>query len=242
LFVVVVLISVFVLHHSLGEAALQANLVSYPSVAFIGPPVFRGLFGGASIFSIASAAVLCTVTVVPLTVALAEIHGQRKASTVAGSPGKAGALIASSLWKTITQPMVLLPAIGVVLVLADVRVPKVIDNMLTLIGSATSGASIFLPGLIVAAYKININFEVVGNALVKMVGQPALMALLVASIGVANALALEGVLICAIPTAVFAPLIAPHYKVYEAESASTLVLTALLMIVTLPLAILLTGA
>jgi predicted permease len=45
-----------------------------------------------------------------------------------------------------------------------------------------------------------------------------------------------------IPTAVFAPLIAPHYKVYEAESASTLVLTALLMIVTLPLTILLTGA
>ena len=41
---------------------------------------------------------------------------------------------------------------------------------------------------------------------------------------------------------VFAPLIAPHYKVYEAESASTLVLTALLMIVTLPLTILLTGA
>jgi predicted permease len=45
-----------------------------------------------------------------------------------------------------------------------------------------------------------------------------------------------------IPTAVFAPLIAPHYRVYEAESASTLVLTALLMIVTLPLTILLTGA
>jgi malonate transporter and related proteins len=243
LFVVAVLFSVFVLHHSLGEAALQANLISYPSVAFIGPPIFRGLFGGTSIFSIASAAVLCAVTVVPLTVALAEIHGQRKASSAAGSPDPdPAALIASSLWKTIKQPMVLLPAIGVALVLADVRIPQVIDNMLMLIGSATSGASIFLAGLIVAAYRIKIDFEIVGNVLVKMVGQPALMALLVASIGVANPLGREGVLICAIPTAVFAPLIAPHYKVYEAESASTLVLTALLMIVTLPLTILLTGA
>jgi predicted permease len=93
-----------------------------------------------------------------------------------------------------------------------------------------------------AKVELKINFEVVGNALVKMIGQPALMALLAANIGVANPLWREGVLICAIPTAVFAPLIAPHYKVYEAEAASTLVLTALLMIVTLPLAILLTGA
>ena len=50
LFIVVVLFSVFVLHHSLGEAALQANLISYPSVAFIGPPIFQGLFGGSEYF------------------------------------------------------------------------------------------------------------------------------------------------------------------------------------------------
>ena len=67
LFIVVVLFSVFVLHHSLGEAALQANLMSYPSVAFIGPPIFQGLFGGRSIFSIASAAVLCAIRTFSIT-------------------------------------------------------------------------------------------------------------------------------------------------------------------------------
>ncbi len=56
LFLVVVLVSTRILHHSLGEAALQANLASYPSAAFFGPPIFQGLFGASSLFSIAFAA------------------------------------------------------------------------------------------------------------------------------------------------------------------------------------------
>jgi auxin efflux carrier (AEC) len=241
-FALVFLFSKFVLRHSIGEAALQANLTSYPSVAFFGPPIFRGLFGPASLLSTASAAVLSVITIVPLTVALVEIHSQRTASGAAGdSSPSLGSLLAASLERTFKQPMVLLPLIGAALVLADVRVPQVIDNMLLLIGSATSGASIFLAGLVIAAYKLKVNAEVIGNVAVKMIVQPALMALLVAVIGVASPLNREGILICAIPTAVFAPLLAPRYKVYEAESASTLMLSALAMIVTLPLAILLTG-
>jgi predicted permease len=70
-----------------------------------------------------------------------------------------------------------------------------------------------------------------------MVAQPLLMVLLVAALKVGNPLAGEGIVVCAIPTAVFAPLLAPRYRIYEVESSSTLVATALLMIVTLPIAI-----
>lgn len=41
LFAVAVLVSAFVLRHSLGEAALQANLVTFPSVAFLGVPILQ---------------------------------------------------------------------------------------------------------------------------------------------------------------------------------------------------------
>ena len=61
LFLVVVFVSTRILHHSLGEAALQANLGSYPSVAFFGPPIFQGLFGASSLLSIAFAATLSGV-------------------------------------------------------------------------------------------------------------------------------------------------------------------------------------
>ncbi len=241
LFLVMFLFSKCVLRQSTGQAALQANLVSCPSVGFIGPPIFRGLFGSDSLVAIATATVLSVVTLVPLTMVLLEVHHAREQAQ--GDARRAlGAVVLASLGKTFRQPMVLMPLIGVALVLADVQVPQIIDNMLSLIGSTTSGASIFLAGLVISAYKITINGQVIGNAMVKLIGQPLLMALLVAGLGVSNPLGREGILICTIPTAILAPLIAPRYKVYEAESASTLVLTAVAMIVTMPVAIVLTGA
>src|SRR5438067_3983602 len=80
LFLVMVLVSTRLLHHSLGEAALQANLASFPSVAFFGPPIFQGLFGESSLLSIALAATLSAITIVPLTLVLLEIHRQHAAA------------------------------------------------------------------------------------------------------------------------------------------------------------------
>ena len=234
LFLAVVLVSTRLLHHSLGEATLQANLASFPSVGFFGPPIFQGLFGSSSLVSIAFASTLSAVTMIPLTLVLLEIHHQR---TTRGEGQRVSSLIVQSLANTLKKPMVWAPLIGVALVLAGARVPPLLDNMLMLIGSSTSGASIFLAGLIIAAYEIRLNGEVIANALVKMVAQPLLMVLLVAALKVGNPLAGEGIVVCAIPTAVFAPLLAPRYRIYEVESSSTLVATALLMIVTLPIAI-----
>jgi predicted permease len=70
-----------------------------------------------------------------------------------------------------------------------------------------------------------------------MVAQPLLMALLVTALKVRNPVAGEGIVVCAIPSAVLAPLLAPRYRIYEVESSSTLLATAVLMIVTLPIAI-----
>ena len=234
LFLAVVLVSTLLLRHSLGEATLQANLASFPSVGFFGPPIFQGLFGPSSLVSIAFASTLSAVTMIPLTLVLLEIHHQR---TTRGEGQRVSSLIVQSLANTLKKPMVWAPLIGVALVLAGARLPPLIDNMLMLIGSSTSGASIFLAGLIIAAYEIRLNGEVIGNALVKMVAQPLLMVLLVAALKVGSPLAGEGIVICAIPTAVFAPLLAPRYRIYEVESSSTLMATALLMIVTLPIAI-----
>src|SRR5438093_11671527 len=172
LFLAVVLFSTLLLRHSLGEATLQANLASFPSVGFFGPPIFQGLFGPSSLVSIAFASTLSAVTIIPLTLVLLEIHHQ---CTKRGEGQRVSSLIVQSLANTLKKPMVWAPLIGVALVLAGARVPPLIDNMLMLIGSSTSGASIFLARLIIAAYEIRLNGEVIGNALVKMVAQPLLM-------------------------------------------------------------------
>jgi malonate transporter and related proteins len=239
LFTIVVLVSTRILRHSLGEAALQANLTSYPSVAFFGPPIFQGLFGPSSLLSIGLAAVIAAITIVPLTVILLEMHREQ---TVGGEVRELKALILRSFANTFKQPMVWAPTAGVVLVLLGLHVPQVVDNMFTLIGSTTSGASIFLAGLIIAAYDIKLNREIIGNVLVKMIVQPLFMAMLVTAFGIRNPLGREAIVVCAMPTAVLAPLLAPRYSVYEVEASSTLVAAAMITVVTLPLTILLLGA
>src|SRR5436190_22755581 len=205
LFLVVVFVSTRILHHSLGEAALQANLASYPSVAFFGPPIFQGLFGASSLLSIAFAATLSGVTIIPLTVVLLEIHRQH---TSGGAGQTLRFVITRSLVDTFKKPMVWAPLLALGLVLVGADVPQVLDNMLMLIGSTTSGASIFLAGLIIAAYEIKLSAEIIMNTLIKMVAQPLLMAALVITIGISNPLRSEGIVICAIPTEVMETLLA----------------------------------
>ena len=238
-FAAAVLVSVLIFDHSLGEAAIQANLVTFPSVAFLGVPIFSGLFGSASIVPVATATVISCGILVPLTVVLLETHQQRSARDADKTGSNA---LVNSLLNSAKEPMVWAPFLGILLVLADITVPKEIDNMLKLLGSATSGTSLFLAGLIIASYRIRISLEILGNVLVKMIGQPALMALLVTLLGIRNLLGQEAIVLCAIPASVVAPLLGSRYHVYETEAASTLVLTTLVMIVTLPLTIVFIGA
>jgi malonate transporter and related proteins len=52
LFIAVTLFSMSVLRHEIGAAGLQAFLITFPSVAFFGIPIFKGLFGEGSLLSI----------------------------------------------------------------------------------------------------------------------------------------------------------------------------------------------
>jgi predicted permease len=132
--------------------------------------------------------------------------------------------------------------LATILVLLGLSVPKELVSMLNLIGSATSGVALFVAGLILAASQVKVTVETAGNTLVKMIVQPLLMVLLVIAFGIGKPLSSEAILLCTLPTAVVPSMFALHYHVYEAETASTLLLTTLAMIVVLPMAIALTGA
>ena len=234
LFVMVALISVFVLRHSVGAAAIQAACVSLANVAFAGTPILTPLFGKVSLVSIATAALVLNVTIVPSMVTMLEYDRQRAAG---GASGSLGALIGRSLANSFKQPYVWAPLLAMVLVLLGVSVPTEIDNMLALIGSATAGVALFVSGIILAAFRITITLEIIANTLGKAVVQPAIMALLVTAFMVAQPLRSEGIIICTLATAVLTPMIAVRYKVYEAQAASTFLLTTLSMVVVVPLAI-----
>lgn len=100
----------------------------------------------------------------------------------------------------------------------------------------------FTVGLIIVAYGATMTVETAGNTLVKMLVQPALIALLVVAFGIETPLGSEAVLICALLTSVVPAMFGRRYRLYETEAPSTLLLTTLAMIVVMPMAIALTGA
>jgi malonate transporter and related proteins len=237
LFLVVASISVFVLRHSIGAAAIQAACVTYSNASFAGIPILTPLFGASSLFAIAIAAMILNVTIVPVMVTMLEYDKQRAGG---GADGLA-ALIRRSVFGSLTRPYVVAPMLATVFVLLGLHIPQEIDSMLALIGSATSGVALFVAGIILATYQLRMTPETLGNVTVKMFVQPVLMAGLVMAFAIAKPLGSEATLICAISTAVMCPMLAMRYKVYEAEAASTFLLTTVAMIVTIPIAIALTG-
>ena len=241
-YVAVLVVSLYVLGHSLGEAALQACLLSFPSVAFMGIPIFKGLFGESGVLSVTTATVVANLTIAPLTVLLLEMHAQRGGKAGADGQGRRfAAEVAAALKSSLGKPVVWAPLAAIAIVLAGVPVPEALDNMLALIGSTTSGVSLFAAGLIIAAYKVTISAEIVSNVITKMIAQPLFAVILVTFFAVKEPLARETILMCAIPSSAFAVLLAPRYNAYETESASTLVLTSFAMVAVMPIAIMLTG-
>jgi malonate transporter and related proteins len=106
--------------------------------------------------------------------------------------------------------------------------------MLNLIGDTTSGVSLFIGGLLLAAYSLRLNSAVGLDVILKSLIQPALLFGLIAPLGIPNPLAREGVVAAALPSAVIAPMLAARYKTYEAEAGSTMLLTTVLMMFVVP--------
>jgi predicted permease len=238
LFVVAALVSVFLLRHTVSAAAIQSGCVTNANVGYIGIPVLAPLFGQSSLFSVAIAALVLNITIVPCMVTM--IAYDRQSSLGGGGVRGLGAMIGRSLADSFSQPYVWAPLLAMFLVLLDLRVPKEIQTMLDLIGSATTGVALFVAGTILAAFRIAITFETIGNTLVKTAVQPAIMALLALMLGITHPPRSEAVVIYALSTAALCPMLAVRYKVYEAEAASTFLLTTLAMVVVVPLAITLT--
>jgi predicted permease len=221
--------------------------VGLPTATFLGPAILAGLFGGTSAITVAIAAVVSSLFLIaPTQVLLLELdHGASEDASKGQQTGSLrpgiGAVVGSTTVRALRAPYVWSPLVGTAIVLLGVHVPGIFDNMLELIGQTTSGVATFAAGLTLAAHRIALNVEVTVNTLLKMFVQPALMAALVLMLGIADPMAREGIVICALPSAVMPTILSTRYRVYESEASSTLVFTSVLMIATIPIVIFLTG-
>ena len=111
-------------------------------------PAFRFLrrsLASPALFTIATAALIFNIMLVPVTVTMLEYDKQRAAGAASLS---VATLLGRSIVDSFKRSYVWAPLLATILVLLDVRVPTEIQNMLDLIGSATAGVALFVAGLI----------------------------------------------------------------------------------------------
>jgi len=215
----------FVLRFSLGESVLAALTGSAPAVPFMGPAILGDLFGKASAVSIAIAALVINLVVVPATI-LGLAAGKGSVGSTAHQTARISDF-AGKLLGTATQPMVWAPLLAFVLVLCDVSIPPLLGHGLSLLGQASGGVALFAAGIMLAAYKIKIDRTVLFLVLLKNVIQPALVLGGLLWLGYGAGIRAEAVLTTAIPTMPIVIVLAVQYHVSEQRSSSALFLSVI---------------
>jgi malonate transporter len=221
-YIVVFLLGKLLFRHTVAGAALQAIAVSFTAGPFFGPAVLSPIYGASSAVAISMIALILNIVIVP-------------AESVTKLP--AGARLGPALVRAVKAPVVWVPLLAFALVLAGVSVPAVLDSGFGLIGHATSGVALFVAGITIATSKIILNLEVGVNAVLKMVVLPVFCFVLGALLSVKAPFNYEGLLLTALPSGPIGILLATRYKIYEAEASSTVAVTMILMLPTIPIAL-----
>jgi hypothetical protein len=228
----------FALRFSLSESVLAALAASAPAAPFMGPAILGDLFGKASAVSIAIASLVINLVVVPITIFGLELGKTSIASTARPTAHHFGFL--EKLVGTFKEPMVWAPLLAFALVLCDVKVPPILGHGLSLLSQASAGVAIFASGIILAAYKIKIDWIVLLLVSLKNVVQPALVLGGLLWLGFGGPVVAKAVLTTAIPTMPIVIVLAVQYQVSEARASSALFLSVVGSIVTMGVFIALT--
>jgi hypothetical protein len=228
----------FVLRFSLSESVLAALTASAPAAPFMGPAILGDLFGKASAVSIAIAALVINLVVVPVTILGLAMGKASVGSTALPTARYSG--FGEKLLETAKEPIVWAPVLAFVLVLCDVSIPSLLGHGLSLLGQASGGVALFASGIMLAAYKIKIDWTVLLLVLLKNVIQPGLVLGGLLWLGYGAPLRAEAVLTTAIPTMPIVIVLAVQYHVSELRSSSALFLSLIGSILTMAVFIALT--
>ena len=244
---------------SLGESTLQALAISFPAVPFIGIPVLGAIFGAeAATLTVAISGLVTNLVVVPasiilLTLATAGRNGQ---GAVADHPGAghggascnagrakaadAGPPVAAILLSSLEEPVVWAPVAAVALVFAGVPVPKSLVASLQLLGSTTSGVSLFASGIILRAQTPTVSVPIVTSTAARLAVVPGLALLLFRVAGLGREALSESVVALSMPCAVMLVILSVRYRTAEKESASVMLYSYVLSALSMGAAVLLT--
>jgi len=215
-------------YRDLKIATLKGLVCGFPDAAFMGIPILQSLYGPNSLYPILVLNVIASLVMIPLTTTLL---------TVASGEGSGAKAFASSVLEAVRRPLMWAPAIGILCSLLAVRLPSIVLDSLNLLGKATPGVSLFCLGLIISSVTLKLSSDVLGNMVLKLLLQPALMAgaaLMLSATGIPTQ---QMILLCALPSATISGMFANEAGTYRDEATTSILFSAILSLVTFSFAI-----
>ena len=142
-----------------------------------------------------------------------------------------------ALRHALTKPVVLAPALGILLSLSGLNLGAVAGASLDLIGKTAGGVALFLTGLILSAQSLRLDRQVVAATGTANVVRPLLIAAIVHVLPVPSEIAKVSILLAAVPSGFFGILFGVNYHLCSAEVGSMVIASTVFSILTLAITI-----
>lgn len=228
-YIVVYFISRLLLRLSLSASALVAVAVSGPAVPFFGPAILEGVFGTSGAVPMAIGSIVINVTIVPFTVYLLTV-GKMKSEQAENDKEieDAGSIFIEHLKETVQKPLVWAPILAVIIVFSGLDLSSLFGKSLNLLGSSASGVALFASGIMLAAYKIRLDFLTWFIVILKNIAAPAAIYFAASALGLDHKTVAQAVITMAIPAMPIIVVFAIEYKVAEKNMPSALLLSTIL--------------
>lgn len=222
-----------VLRLSSADAALQALTIAFPNLAGVGLPILSTVIGPAGTVPLAVALAAGSVLVRPLTLIMVELSNDRR-----GDPTETPTTrMLKVLQHALTKPVVAAPTLGILLSLSELKLDRIVDACLTLIGHAAAGVALFLTGLILSTQSFRLDWKVVGATGMADIVRPLLTALVVFNLPLPSEVARTAVLLSAVPSGFFGILFAVNYRLDSATTGSMIIASTGFSVITMAIAI-----
>jgi len=206
-----------VFHSSPADSAVLALTLAFPNATAVGIPLLDAVYGPSAAAATAMGIAIGAVTISPIALAILE------RSTIREHALSPAAQIGRAMWKAVKRPVVWAPVLGVVAALLQLHLPDFVNRSLTVMGSATAGAALFLTGLIVSAQRFTLDGRVIAAIVAKNLLQPALCLAVAWMIGLSVVETRYAVLIAAIPCGFFGLVFGKGFNSSPLTASSSLI-------------------
>jgi malonate transporter len=196
-------------------------------LAFLEP-----ILGASSAGAVALVALAINLTI-PLGVVLLETDAAAKNGAAGNATSKSNPAVAG-LKAGLKSPLLWGPLLGIGVVVAKIHVSSAVTSSLELIGSASSGVSVFGVGLVLAAHPVRLSAGVLAGSLARVAAQAAMLFILLQLLTVRSPFSREALICCSFPLATVVVLFAARYKSAQSEAASMLLISTLALAITVP--------